>query len=286
MKHSFLKFILAIVILVAVGLGIFFVLEPKEKNTIQKETGNEELSQNALVQIITPQPNTIIESPLLIEGQARGNWYFEASFPIRLIDANGMELGVAVAQAQTDWMTENFVPFSATLSFSFPQTETGTLVLQKDNPSGLPQYDKELRIPVLFSSSEKRSIQLTYYDPEKDKDNNGNLLCSSQGLVSVSRTIPVSQTPIQDTIRLLLQGNLTEQEKKQGISTEFPLDGFELTGANVKNGHLTLSFSDPFNQTSGGSCRVGLLWLQIEATAKQFPEVLSVSFLPEELFQP
>ena len=31
---------------------------------------------------------------------------------------------------------------------------------------------------------------------------------------------------------------------------------------------------------------VAILWFQIEATAKQFSNVTSVRFMPEELFQP
>jgi hypothetical protein len=38
--------------------------------------------------------------------------------------------------------------------------------------------------------------------------------------------------------------------------------------------------------TTDGSCRVGILWAQIEATAEQFPGVNEVKFLPGELFQP
>ena len=73
----------------------------------------------------------------------------------------------------------------------------------------------------------------------------------------------------------------------QGITTEFPLDGFKLKSVNLKNdGTLILEFDDPLNKTLGGACRVGILWFQIEATAKQFPQVKKVQFLPEELFQP
>ncbi|MGC8651262.1 MAG: hypothetical protein ACP5RX_01445 [Minisyncoccia bacterium] len=60
-----------------------------------------------------------------------------------------------------------------------------------------------------------------------------------------------------------------------------------MTEANLKpNGTLILKFNDSLNKTSGGSCRVGILWFQIEATAKQFSEVKKVEFLPEELLQP
>lgn len=95
-----------------------------------------------------------------------------------------------------------------------------------------------------------------------------------------------NQKPIQDTIELLISGQLTKEEKSQGITTEYLLEGFSLKSVSSKDGILTLEFEDLHYKTSGGSCRVGILWFQIEATAKQFSEVQHVRFLPEELFQP
>jgi hypothetical protein len=94
----------------------------------------------------------VIRSPLVIEGEARGTWFFEATFPVRLYDANGNLLGTTIAQAQADWMTDQFVPFRAELKFNLPTTTQGTLVLVKDNPSGLPEHADELRIPVAFGN--------------------------------------------------------------------------------------------------------------------------------------
>ena len=134
-----------------------------------------------------------------------------------------------------------------------------------------------------------QKILLYYYNPEKDKDETGNIKCSRDGLVALERQIPVSQTPIRDTIELLLKGkeNLTESDLTKGITTEFPLEGFELKSLNLKeDGTLILEFKDPLNKTIGGACRVSILWFQIEATAKQFPQVKKVQFLPEVLFQP
>jgi hypothetical protein len=98
----------------------------------------------------SPRPNAIVKSPLTISGRARGTWYFEASFPVRIIDANGKQLAIAPAAAQGEWMTEEFVPFSVVLEFKTPQTATGTLILEKDNPSGLPENANQLEIPVKF----------------------------------------------------------------------------------------------------------------------------------------
>lgn len=236
-------------------------------------------SKDDLIKVSLPVINQIVKSPLLIEGEARGTWYFEASFPIKIIDANGNVLGSAIAQAQSDWMTENFVPFKAQLTFITPSTENGLLILEKDNPSGLPQNDDELQIPVRFdlSGAPKRIVKLYYYNSSKDKDASGNIMCSRNGLEFVERSIPLTQTPIQDTIKLLL---------KEKLAPQYSLFGVELKSASLNNGVLTLTFTDPENKTGGGSCRVGILWFQIEATAKQFEGVLSVRFLPEELFQP
>ncbi|MEK7493945.1 MAG: Gmad2 immunoglobulin-like domain-containing protein, partial [Patescibacteria group bacterium] len=107
-------------------------------------------SKANLIRVATPGPMEKIASPLTVKGEARGYWFFEASFPVRLRDGNGKEIAVGIAQAEKEWMTEEFVPFSATLTFTKPSTEKGTLVFQKDNPSGLPEHDDELRIPIIF----------------------------------------------------------------------------------------------------------------------------------------
>ena len=95
-----------------------------------------------------------------------------------------------------------------------------------------------------------------------------------------------SDNLIIDTVKLLIKGELSQSERAKGITTEYPLPGFELGDLKLDNGVLTLSFNDPQNKSVGGSCRVGILWFQIEATVKQFPEVKSVKFMPEEIFQP
>jgi hypothetical protein len=243
-----------------------------------------ELEKRDLIIIDNPRPNQEIASPLVVQGQARGNWFFEASFPVKLYDKNNNLIAQGIAQAKSDWMTEDFVPFEAKLVFSPASTEKGTLILQKDNPSGLPENDDQLIVPVTFSN-EKQIVDLYYYNPQNDQDENGNTMCSNRGLVSVRREV-YSKDLIENTISELLKGNLTEEESGQGITTEYPLEGFSLSDYSLENGNLTLVFNDPDNQTIGGACRVGILWFQIEATAKQFPQVQNVQFLPEDLFQP
>ncbi len=251
-------------------------------------TSGEGGSSDTMIRVTSPTPNQLVTSPIRVTGQARGNWYFEASFPLKVVDANGNQIGVGYAQAQGDWMTENFVPFVGTITFTTSSSATGELVLEKDNPSGLPQNADERRIPIRFNTGNvsSQAVKLYFYNESKDKDASGNVKCSTNGLETVNRTIVRTNTPIQDTLKLLLRGELTSAERARGITTEFPLTGVALRSASLSSGVLTLAFDDPENKTGGGSCRVSILKNQIEATAKQFAGVTQVKFMPADVFQP
>lgn len=117
--------------------------------TFVRDIGNE-LEKSDLIRTIHPRPGEKITSPLEITGEARGYWFFEASFPFELIDGEGALVAQGVATAGGEWMTEEFVPFTATLTFEKPTTLAGTLILKKDNPSGLPEHDDALIVPIKF----------------------------------------------------------------------------------------------------------------------------------------
>jgi hypothetical protein len=115
--------------------------------------GNE-LEKADFIKLETPRPNDTISSPLTIKGQARGSWFFEASFPVFLTDWDGKIIAQGVASAKSDWMTTEFVPFEATLTFTTDKNvynNKGSLILKKDNPSGLSENDDALEIPVVIN---------------------------------------------------------------------------------------------------------------------------------------
>lgn len=104
-----------------------------------------------LIILDSPQPGEEITSPLTITGKARGYWYFEGTFPIVLTDWDGLIIAETYATAQDNWMTEEFVPFTAELTFEKPTYKNnGSLILQKDNASGLPENDDALEIQIFF----------------------------------------------------------------------------------------------------------------------------------------
>jgi hypothetical protein len=239
-----------------------------------------------LIKVTAPRPNQEVESPLIIEGEARGFWYFEASFPIKIFDGNGKLLGSTIAQAKSEWMTENFVPFSAELDFSFPATELGALVLEKDNPSGLPENSDDLRFPVYFQKvvSPKNIIKVNAYfnndrlDPEY----------SCNKVFPVEREIIKTQAVARAALEELLNGP-TAKEKFEGFGTSIN-PGVVIQSLTIDDGIAKVDFNEQLEFQVGGSCRVAAISAQIRETLKQFSTVkgviISIDGRTEDILQP
>lgn len=148
--------ILAILLVIAICYIIWIKYSPKETIntpvTIPSPTSSSTLTslKGEKIKVDTPQTNAKVESPLITSGQVKGNWSFEASFPIILMDANGKVLSQIPATLSDDWMTTDYVPFKAELTFQTPSTSTGKLILKKDNPSGNSELDDQIGIPIKF----------------------------------------------------------------------------------------------------------------------------------------
>ena len=112
------------------------------------------ISPDGRVKIDAPSAHAAVSSPVKISGSVTGGgWFFEGSFPVKVVDANGAVLGSGQAQALFDWMSTGTVPFSAAISFAKPHSSSGAVVFSKDNPSGLPQNDMSFEVPIIFSAS-------------------------------------------------------------------------------------------------------------------------------------
>lgn len=99
--------------------------------------------------INTPASGARVTSPLVVEGTAPGDWYFEAQFVGQLRGADGALLAEAPARAQEDWMTEAPVPYRAEFTFAVTQETPATIVLQEDMPAD-NAHPREVTIPVVL----------------------------------------------------------------------------------------------------------------------------------------
>lgn len=125
---------------------------PSRNDEVSSSTAQDDLSND--IKVSKPASGEAVASPLSLSGQARGSWYFEATAPVKVTDASGKVLGTGHIQAQGEWMTTNFVPFTGTIDFKVSTTSatttSGFVVFNNDNPSGDPARSKSVSIPVVF----------------------------------------------------------------------------------------------------------------------------------------
>jgi immunoglobulin-like protein involved in spore germination len=151
-----MKRIVLIVVVVGIAAGVYWYLQRSDGvGPMPGPSASATPLADDMIVLYEPLPESYISSPLKVRGKARGTWFFEASFPVTLTDWDGRIIAQVPAQAKGDWMTTEFVEFEATLTFQTPagpggDLNRGFLILQKDNPSGLPQYDDSREITVYF----------------------------------------------------------------------------------------------------------------------------------------
>ncbi|MEZ4200619.1 MAG: Gmad2 immunoglobulin-like domain-containing protein [Candidatus Paceibacterota bacterium] len=159
MNKLFVGFVVVLLIGV-VGVYIFKQDTPENEPPVEEETPTEEmqppattLERSPLIEPTLPVDNQTVTSPLTLTGTARGYWFFEASAPVTVTNVNGMVLGQSYITATESWMTEDFVPYSGTISYTLPVGTTelaGFIVLERDNPSGLPENAARYELPVVL----------------------------------------------------------------------------------------------------------------------------------------
>ncbi len=102
------------------------------------------------IRLYEPISGATVTSPVKVRGEVPGSWSFEGSFPVKITGEQANALANAAAKLEGDWMTDDYVPFTATLTFNPGDTKTGFLILQKDNPSGLDAKDDSITVEVKF----------------------------------------------------------------------------------------------------------------------------------------
>jgi len=220
------------------------------------------------IKVLAPQPNIEISSPLEVSGEARGAWFFEASFPVRVEDDDGNVLARHYVTALTDWMTEDLVPFSGIIEFGTTTAERGFVVFEKDNPSGLVEYVEEKKIPVIFNNG-MMEIKVFFGNNKTDPE-----AIHCERVYAVSRILEKTEAMGMAALEELLKGP-TEVETDQGFFTSIN-EGVEINSLVVEDGVAKVDFNDRLGYQVGGSCLVTAIRAQIEATLKQFSSVEEV----------
>ena len=150
---------LAPILIIIVILGaILYFFYPFSKDTPSPLTVAETLpaQKEGKIVVSSPLPNsTLSVSPVIIKGKAVGNWFFEASAPVDIVNWDGLIIGQGFVKVDAgyDWMTTAMVPFTGTISYDASQLgpyKYGWIIMKKDNPSGESQFDDSLEFKILF----------------------------------------------------------------------------------------------------------------------------------------
>ena len=276
---------LSVVLILTILVGGYTVWQyseiKKEENRLPEIKIPEGYGNDEIV-IFTPKVNSEINSPFKIEGKVRGYWLFEATMPISLLDSQGEELVIGYVQAIEDWMTEDFVRFKGELSFVSEKEEEGALVFRNDNPSGLPENDKEFRMPVRIALSETMKVKIFFNNSRMDPEFSCNKVFPTE------REIPKTQAVARAALEELLKGP-TEKEKSEDFFTNIN-PGVKIQSLIIENGTAKVDFDEQLEFQVGGSCRVSAIRAQIVETIKQFPTVenviISINGRTEDVLQP
>ena len=171
LKHWQLWLISLTVIVLAIATG-FIVFKPANKPTTEPsstetiETEGDSKNANQLnTQVENNQPKTFtsqkgvmitlenfnntMSCPLIIKGSVSGVWFFEAGFTVQLVSDQGTVATFLARAIEDNWMTEQPVNFLAEYDCAqCPENTNLELRLQKSNPSGLPDFDDYISLPI------------------------------------------------------------------------------------------------------------------------------------------
>jgi hypothetical protein len=223
----------------------------------------------AEIKISSPAANQVIASPLEISGQALGRWYFEGSFPVKLIGDNGEIIAQGFVTAQSDWMNQGFVPFKGELKFNNTTSTLGMLIFSNDNPSGLPQNEKQYGVPISFSDIQQMPVKVYFSNDNLNKD-----ITDCSQVFPVDRLIVKTKTTARSAMEQLLAGAMSS-ETNQGYYSSINPD-VKINSLTISNGTAKIDFYPQIEYQLGGSCRVAAIRAQITKTLEQFPTVQNV----------
>lgn len=222
-----------------------------------------------------------------VKGQAPGNWYFEGTFPVRVLDIQGEVVTSLLAIASNDWMNENSVPFSVIIDFPLEQEGAYVLQFEKSNPSGLDENSDIAKIAISIKPLEQKveSMKVKVFF-SSTKLNEDMIDCSL--VFPVTREVEKSVAVGRVALTELFKGTtFTEEEDK--YFTNIP-DGVVINSLDITDGVAKVDLNSKLEEGVGGSCRVTAIRAQITETLKQFPTVdsviISIDGQTEDILQP
>lgn len=143
---------------VLVGSKIMEIYPPicvtKRGQRFTKDVTLDEASNKAIDKPVISMPlvDKKLSYPITVKGIAPPGWLFEGSTTLKLLDKSG-ELIVQTTVMEDSpgaWMSGENVKFSGVVDIEKPDSPYGYLIIEKANPSGLPENYDLFDMPVIY----------------------------------------------------------------------------------------------------------------------------------------
>lgn len=264
------------------------ICDSQEEIDEEEKIGGEVLSEKGQkIYLENIKSGDTVDIGYEVKGEAPGSWFFEGSFPVRVLNIQGEVVSTFVATTYDDWMNETTVPFSVIIDFPLEQEGAYVLQFEKSNPSGLDDNSDIAKIAISIKPLEQKveSMKVKVFF-SSTKLNEDMIDCSL--VFPVTREVEKSVAVGRVALTELFKGTtFTEEEDK--YFTNIP-DGVVINSLDITDGVAKVDLNSKLEEGVGGSCRVTAIRAQITETLKQFPTVdsviISIDGQTEDILQP
>lgn len=266
-----------VALFVGVLFAIFFFVLPQSMAPTpvvpNGDSGNP--TDEPLGNIVVAQPvaGETISFPLAIVGQAR---VFENVFHYRVIDAANVVLAEHYAIADAKDIGE-YGSFSLRVNYQQPTTSEGFVEVFSYSAKDGSVQDLQ-RIPVTFADDVVTKNISVFFVSRAGIETGNDCAIVREVVRRVPDTVAVAHAAMQE----LLAGVYPFEDVDGDYLSLIPYSA-RIRSLHVENGVATVVFvKDSFTGTAG-SCTVGAIRAQIEATLSQFSSVTSVVIKEENV---
>lgn len=242
-------------------LILYFMLIRDEKHDDQLLDLMQDDEQT--MQFQSPTEGEVITFPFEIKGVAKGPWFFEGSFPLRILDDRGKVIAESYVDAQGNWMTEDDVEFATTITdLDWGDAEVGTIIAMRNNPSGLPENDEQK--VHFFQFPDRNDYEaISFYWVDRSSTIEGG--CGD--LVEGQRLYKKDEVSLERVVSDLVNG-LSNQERVLGYDTLIP----DATEFQINNSNQVMINAPGMS----GVCYEELANSQFEKTIEKISEGIEV----------